>query len=77
MSSQVQVVGEQLSLRDEFAIANWAGSIHETRHETYVEATEAMEQMLEEAKKQGFSASAGQLKILRREIREIAGAWIG
>ena len=78
MSAQVlSVTGEQLSLREEFTIANWSGNLLDQRFESYSQATEAMETMLDEAEKQGFSPSASRLKVLRREIREIAGSWIG
>lgn len=64
-------------MRQEYAIANWAGELLPETFDGYDTAQEALDAMVAEAEKQGFSASATRLKILRREVREIAGAWIG
>lgn len=77
MSVPMSMTGEQLSLSQEYAIANWAGELLPETFETHEAAQEKLDAMVTEATAQGFTASASRLKILRREIREIAGAWIG
>lgn len=73
----MSMTGVQLSLRQEYAIANWAGEMLPETLETHEAAQEKLEAMVAEAKAQGFGDSAGRLKIIRREVREIAGDWIG
>jgi len=75
LSAQIQMVGEELSHHEEFAIANWAGSRLDTHYSSYSEAFDAIETMQQEAEKQGFSPAAKQLVILRREVKSIAGTW--
>lgn len=77
MSTPITITGEQRSISEEFTIASWTGELLPEVFDSFDAASKKVEAMQAEAKKLGFAASSSRLKILRREVREIVGGWIG